>query len=247
MAEHRHLGNAPIAEALVDLRTLLQDDFDLGRFRVLGEQLGDRFPAVELLHGQTMTLKVEAGKPATTTATFSARGYLFRSADGKTIAQFRRDGFTFNRLRPYTSWDELGPQALELWEMYRTVANPPPCSRIALRYVNQIDVTAGDISLASMLTALPGVPHDRPRLLNEFFTRVVLADPDTGLTAAITQATQPAPGGTVALILLDIDTYRAASAGIPDREVAPTLNALRKLKNDIFFGSITDAIVNRYA
>jgi uncharacterized protein (TIGR04255 family) len=77
--------------------------------------------------------------------------------------------------------------------------------------------------------------------------RVVLADPATGLTAAITQATQPAPSANIALILLDIDAYRDGSGGIPDKEVEPTLDALRKLKNDIFFGSITEATANRYA
>jgi uncharacterized protein (TIGR04255 family) len=247
MAEHRHLSSAPIVEALVDLRALLPDDFDVSRFEALKDQLRDRFPGVQPLFEQRMTVAGAPGQPVSSTTSIRVNGFAFRSEDGKTLVQFRRDGFTFNRLRPYTSWEEIRPEALELWTIYRRVAKPPPCSRIALRYVNQLDVTESDAALTDILTAVPGVPRDTPRLLNEFFMRVVLADPATGFTAAITQATQASPAANVGLILLDIDAYRAGSGGIPDREVEPTLEALHKLKNDIFFGSITEATARRYA
>jgi len=35
------------------------------------------------------------------------RGFFFKDSQEKTIAQFRVDGFTLNRLQPYTSWEEL--------------------------------------------------------------------------------------------------------------------------------------------
>jgi uncharacterized protein (TIGR04255 family) len=163
-----------------------------------------------------------------------------------TIAQFRRDGFTLNRLRSYTSWDELRPQALTLWDLYRQTSQAPPCTRIALRYINQIEVPLPAADLREYFIAPPAIPEGSPQLLTEFFTRIVLTDPVTGLMVGVVQATQPSRTASVGTVLLDIDAYRAADGGIPHNDVARTLDSLRALKNNVFFGSITETTVRRY-
>ncbi len=45
-----------------------------------------------------------------------------KTPDRLNVAQFRRDGFTFNRLRPYTKWEEIRPEALRLWQLYTAKA-----------------------------------------------------------------------------------------------------------------------------
>ncbi len=35
------------------------------------------------------------------------QGYFYKSDDGKNIARFRKDGFTFSRLKPYTDWESV--------------------------------------------------------------------------------------------------------------------------------------------
>lgn len=51
-------------------------------------------------------------------------GLFLKAADELTIAQFRPDGFTVNRLRPYTGWSAILPEVLELWDIYVRVAKP---------------------------------------------------------------------------------------------------------------------------
>ena len=236
MPTHPHLANAPITEALVDLQVTLADDFNLQRFEDVARSLASQFPTVEPI--AIIPHDHPVSRPR-------LRGYLLRSADRLTIAQFRLDGFALNRLRPYTSWRALRPQALALWNLYRNTAQQPPCTRIALRYINQIDVVLPDADLSDYFTLLPGVPRT-PGVITEFFSRVVLTDPRTGLAAALTQSSQPSPNPNVGTIWLDIDAYRAAPGGIPDLDIERTLDALHTFKNDLFFGSITEATVNQY-
>ena len=66
---------------------------------------------------------------------------FLRSQDDLTVAQFRADGFTMNRLKPYTGWAMLLPQVLDLWDAYVTVAQPAHVARVALRYINRLDLS----------------------------------------------------------------------------------------------------------
>ncbi|HZS60761.1 MAG TPA: TIGR04255 family protein [Gemmatimonadaceae bacterium] len=243
MAEYPHLRNAPITEAIVDVRTMVLPDFNAEQFAQLVPILAKDFPLVERMHGETFSTP---HGPPSDAKRMERSGYLFRSADRLTIAQFRRDGFTLNRLHPYLSWRELRPIAVALWARYRQIVGPLICARIGLRYVNLIDVVVPNARLEDYFLVYPTVPRDKQRHLTEFFSRSTVLDPETGLMAAITMASQPSASPNVGLILLDIDTYRQAAAGFSEEVVAPTLDALRIFKNDLFFNSITPKTVDRY-
>jgi len=83
------------------------------------------------------------------------RGYMFRSEDEFNVVQFRVDGFTFNRLKPYTSWKSVWPQALELWRKYQNMALPVAITRMALRYINHIELPSRAFRLDDVLTCPP--------------------------------------------------------------------------------------------
>src|SRR5881409_174705 len=119
MAAIRHLRNAPITEALIDFRAKLPAGFRPEGFRPAAEKLRQQLPIVEEMRSMEAVLEVKQGAISTSeTSRSELRGYIFRSADGVNIAQFRTDGFTFNRLKPYTSWEEVFPRAFDLWGVY---------------------------------------------------------------------------------------------------------------------------------
>lgn len=246
MADPRHLERAPIAEAMVDFRTTLPDTFDMDRFRTLAETMKDRYPIVEQQTEHQASVRIGPGVSQADLKEPRLRGYVFRSADRLTVAQFRRDGFTFNRLRPYTSWDELRPEALRLWELYCDTADPPPCTRLGLRYINQIEIPIPGADLNEYFVLLPGFPGDTPAPMTEFLTRIVLDDPALNAGAAVVMASQVGPNEHLAIIILDIDAYRESTGGIPHDHVSRTLSDLRIFKNRIFFGSVTETTLRRY-
>src|SRR6266540_2275623 len=144
MAAIRHLDRAPITEALVDFKTNLPDDFPVDKLSSVSSQLKNDYPNREEQNTFQAQFRFE-GKGAVeptpvTTKALGLRGYFFRSSDGLKVAQFRRDGFTFNRLAPYTTWEDVRAEALRLWTLYREIAQPDGLERLALRYLNRLVV-----------------------------------------------------------------------------------------------------------
>jgi uncharacterized protein (TIGR04255 family) len=247
MAQVRHLKNAPIIEALVDFRVTLPKNFDVEQFKALASAVGSRYPIVEAMHRFEASVTFQPGKPpdARTEALHSG-GYVFRSSDRRTAAQFRLDGFTYNRLHPYTSWDELQPEVLRLWNLYQDTARPETCSRIAARYINKIDISVPSGDLSQYLTAPPGTPTGVSDQLTAFLTRVIIHEPELGLSASVTQASQVQLDPRSAAVILDIEVYKQSDAASLDQQVEPTLIKLHDLKNRLFFGSLTDDLIKRY-
>jgi len=247
VAHIRHLRNAPITEALIDLRVILPKGFEPSRlFEVKGRLMAD-YPGVDERKGTEGFVKFAAGQPISAQMRdLGLQGIWLKSSDGKNIGQFRVDGFTFNRLKPYTSWDEILPEALRLWQEYVRVVSPETVTRIALRYINHLTLPPIGADLDDLLTTGPRVPEGIPQTLSSFFTRIVVQDTSKGVSANVAQALEAGVQTNAPTLLLDIDAYRIGQFP-PEREVlARHLSDLRSFKNAIFFGSLTDQLIGPY-
>lgn len=164
-------------------------------------------------------------------------GLFFTSADGKTVSQFRVDGFTLNRLAPYPSWETITPTAVDLWAKYVEVAVPQSVTRVAVRFINQLQLPSSEF--AEFLATVPrGAPADVPGQVAGFLTNVLLMTAE-GATVNFTQSLQ----GTTAIgpiILIDIDASVSGALAPTRAELERRLPALRELKNRVFFDSITE-------
>jgi uncharacterized protein (TIGR04255 family) len=138
----QHYRNAPITEAVIDLRVEVPADLGLKNLRdVLAEDAEmERYPSKEalLLEGVQFA---RSGDGASTTSTLRQEiGVRFHSTDGKYVFQARRDGFTLSRLSPYENWASFRTEARRLWNLYRATARPTRVLRAALRYINRINI-----------------------------------------------------------------------------------------------------------
>lgn len=167
-------------------------------------------------------------------------GYMLRSEDGLNVVQFRTQGFTFSRLKPYSRWEEVFPLALELWKLYATTASPSVVTRIATRYINHIRIPGQTVEFDDYLTAGPEVPSELPQTIGNFLIRVVLLNPEAGVAANVTQALERAVDPRFTTMILDIDAYKVKEWKPDDLSILETFELLREFKNDIFFSHITE-------
>ena len=130
-----HYENAPITEALIDIRVELPASLTgLQVLESVHDHVKIRYPGEKkriYLQGQ-----FSAGDEVGASASQTLMGFSFSSDDGKQIFQARRDGFTFSRLRPYGSWPELRDEARRLWDIYGEMVSPEKITRVAVRYIN---------------------------------------------------------------------------------------------------------------
>lgn len=244
MATVRHLRNAPITEALIDVRAFPPSGFDPQRLLLVKARVADRYPVTLERKGTEALFELRPGmQPTSTARELGLQGVFVKSHDEKQIAQFRIDGFTFNRLKPYTSWEEILPEALNLWEVYVDLVNPAGITRVAVRYINHIVLPPAPGDLEEYIVTGPQLPEAVPQVFSAFSTRIVLNNSDMTLSANVRQKLEVGIQTSNPTLLLDIDAYRSGAFSRDRRSLEGVLSDLRLYKNQIFFGSITAKLV----
>ena len=240
MAKQRHLTKTPITEALIDFRVKLRAGFSITELDSLKGELHDRYPNMDVVRRFGGGFKVYDGKVEPIIEDTQIHGYLFKSDDGKHIVQFRQDGFTFNRLSPYTDWTTVSTEAESLWKVYLAKTPVELITRIAVRYINRLDIPLPILDLAEYFTEPPRIPNTLTQELRHFLTRFVVLDRELDATANITQALQASETPDHVVIIFDIDVYKSKESGFDVVSISGILEQLRPLKNKIFFDSITE-------
>ncbi len=248
MARIRHLKNAPITEAVVDFRVSLPNDFRADRLREARERLARDYPQTVERKGMEALFEIAGGQPRETrTRDLGFQGIWLKTEDQKTVAQFRVDGFTFNRLKPYTRWEQILPEALRLWSVYAELANPQSVTRVALRYINHMNLPSAGAGLDDYIVTSPRLPPSVPQIiLSAFATRVVLKHPERRMTATVIQALEVGVKTPAPSLLFDIDVYRTGDFQVTKSAIEEILSDLRVYKNEIFFGSLTERFVEGF-
>jgi uncharacterized protein (TIGR04255 family) len=229
---------APITEALIDIRVTLADGTsvtDLARVDI-GEEMGypqrrNRF-AIE---GQ-----IAIGEQVGTAASQRHVGYDFVSSDERQIVQIRSDGFTFSRLAPYDRWETFREEAYRLWKLYRAVAEPLSIGRVAVRYINRLDLPLPMDDFKDYLRTVPEVSPDLPQGLSGYLMQLAIPQEDIGALVLLNEALLPPPGPDKASVLLDIDLFREMETSVEDEELWGMLDQFRDRKNQVFEACVTE-------
>ena len=248
MAAPRPLRNPPITEALVDIR-FAGTPPDETVLEPLRRQLAGRYPQVEARRAMQADFKVEKkelkGGPV---ADLGFVGLFFKSANEKLLAQFRRDGFTLNQLSSYVDAPRLFSEALDLWTRYAELVKPEAVIRLALRYINRLNLPLNDQDdLERFLLAAPNLPVGLGGGITDFISRVSSRDRERRITTIVTQKLlQPSKDdGTVPLIL-DLDVFTDGTLDCSAMNLQRHLEELRAVKNTAFFGSLSEETIKLY-
>lgn len=238
-----HLRNAPIVEAVVDFRVLRDEKCTVDTFANLEPSIGKQYAQkspIGLIQGG---FGVDKGKLLRTTASQMDIGWRYQAK--AEVVQFRVDGFTFSKLQPYTTWKQVFDEAFRLWNRYVELARPRQVTRIAVRYINRIGLTAG-AELGRYLEKPPALPAPIPQVLREFLTRVRVEDDKRNVSAVIVMALETGAEPNAISLLLDIDAFCEVNTQPDDKTLPSKFEELRQLKNEIFYASITEKTVEIY-
>jgi uncharacterized protein (TIGR04255 family) len=182
---------APITEALIDIRVELPASVPVEMLERLHDTVKDRYPAKKKrIHVEGL---FSAGEEIGAFARQTLAGFAFESENHRQIFQARLDGFTFSRLRPYGNWSELRAEARRLWDIYRDAVHPLRMTRVAVRYINQIDIPLAGVDYKDYFRTTPEVSPDLPQALSGFFMQLHFPQVDFGGMLTLTQTSVPPP------------------------------------------------------
>ena len=246
MAQPRFLNRPPIVEALVDLRASFPSDPEM--FNALADELKDEFQTKEQRRDLEAKIEIKDGKLVSQRVDSSAFGGVrVANADQTVYVQFRPDGFTLNNRKTYMGGEQLIDKALTMWERLIERARPRLVSRVALRYINRLELPLkhGD-QFTQFLTAAPDLPEGAPQAVSQFLSRIVAHDTQRDATAVVVQQLKPRKGGQPISITVDVDVFRMGDFSVDSAGLRKTLGSLRTLKNETFFSLLTDQAVRSY-
>lgn len=235
----------PIAEAILDVRIAPADASRLPALLEAMTALAADYPNFETVSVASGSIQLAGAEPVgpAVQANFTQHQLGFRrsSGDGKTKFNMQLDGFSFFRLAPYTQWREIAPEAQRVWSKYREAITPNHIVRVAVRYINKIEIPAPAEQLSDYLNLLPKLPPGLgPQSPSEFVTRFVLKQADIDASLILHEAVTEPLESDRTVVILDVDVFREVSVPQTDADLWAYFEALRARKNKIFEACITD-------
>lgn len=234
--------NAPITEAILDIKAILPDWVDLKTFEEFYENIKDRFNERKTRHFFEAKFRFPVEGDALPSITPKGRpdGYIFRFPKENKIVQARLDGFTFNKLRPYENWDKFHDEARTLWELYYRITKPARVDKIALRYINRIEIPMPFADFSEYILTNPQIASGLPQTLSHFFMQIQIPNDEIHAIAIITQTMQKPTESQKLPLIIDIDVQKEGNYTGEMSEIWNDFAELRHFKNNIFYKSITE-------
>ncbi len=241
MDQRRIYSRAPITEAIIDLRIAARPEIELEVLRQLSVETQDQFPRIDPIFEATGKMQVRPGVSATASAHQNQTGFRAISTDARNVCQRQLTGFTVSRLAPYESWEPFRDLARELWVEYRTAVGCDAVTRIAVRYVNRVDIPESPVELKQYFRTSPEISSDLPQFMEGFFMQIRLPQIDIESTAILNQTIVPSLQSDCTSVVLDIDLFRDQALPGDERGLWECFEVLHNRKNEIFEACITDA------
>jgi len=233
--------NAPISEAVLDIRVQLPQEFEVKKLSECYDPVKDRYRVKKEKHFIKGKFELKQKEPPDLVMHQNGLlGYQCVSEDENKIVQARIDGYTFNKLKPYENWNVFCEEAKELWGHYVKLCEPTIVKRIALRYINRIDIPLPFNDFDEYILTNPAIAQGLPQEVANFFMRLEIPQPKINSNAiVILTMGKPQQPNSFPLIF-DIDVYRQVEFEADEIKIWNIFEELRNFKNEIFFKSTTD-------
>jgi uncharacterized protein (TIGR04255 family) len=199
MTTELHYEHSPLTEAVIDIRVKLPEAVT---FDVLATARGrdeSAYPIVnKYVQGQ---VEVAIGDEITTTGSGAQTGFIFASANERQIARVSLDGFTFIRRAPYENWASFRDEARRWWDAYRAVAKPEMATRIAVRYINRLNIPLPFDDFKEYLRVVPDIAPDLPQAWSGFNIQLQIPQEDRPVMLLLNETLAPQDNPEIASII----------------------------------------------
>ncbi len=244
------LLRAPIVEAVLDIDCDLPPTQDLAALEPQAvSRLKDTYPTHDRLWLQEHRIET---KPEESSTSFSSRPAVqairFHQNGGKQIVQIRSQGYSFNRLAPYTALDAYLKEIERTWRIYVGLAEPARVKQIRLRYINRILLPMRDqrVDLDQYLQLGPRVADENNLDIVSFFNQYTAVEPVTRFQVEVTLTLQGEVEGKLPVIFdncaLSLDSFAPEDW----KKLSERIAELRNLKNRVFKRTLTERCMDLF-
>jgi uncharacterized protein (TIGR04255 family) len=238
------LKSPPIVEAVLDIEC----DFAPGQsFVGLEKAAAARFCDCYPKSRKQFKIEPNSAKPVGDDVP-SVSAYLFLRDDEKQLVQLRENGYAFNRLAPYGSFDDYLPEIRRTWGIYLELAAPILIRVVKLRYINRIMLpfVSPNLDLDTYFNVGPRMPDEERYSVAGFLNLNQLIEKETGHRITTVLAAGQWEGNKLP-VLFDNTVFARIDAPPSDwQSLKATIQSLRKLKNRVFADTLTDKCLSLF-
>jgi uncharacterized protein (TIGR04255 family) len=231
-------AKAPITEALIDIQAKLTPGAKPAAFEALAAAEAGNYPKKSNILQGAFRLQVGPGVQGSSSS-HKLLGVRISDPEQKQLVQLRVNGFTMSRLNPYQGWHKLQPEAKRLWTLYKEALHPTEVTRVAVRFINRIDLPNDVTDLEQYITTVPRLGQGLHSSIDQFFMQLQLPQNDLKAMLVLTEARAQGPADKLS-ILLDIDVFRDNEIPQDEDGLWQLLERFHVRKNEIFEASITE-------
>ena len=241
MATYIQLKHTPIKEIIltISFKENLESD-RLDTFRSL-PAIKERFP----YFSQGFSTQLQTQRDTPPTAKVQEDGYILRNGNPHSILlQARRGSLSFHKVNGYEHFDNLINEFQTYWKLLEGTCGLLTVNQLNVRYLNFIEIIDGENinDFIKIILQHPFTTYTQEQQLAHLrFTDV--NDPTIGITVVSATGKSENRNGLVLDIILnknmvseEVDGFNFAS-----------FNAMRRIKNDVFFQIITEKTINKYS
>lgn len=203
-----------------------------------------------VVHRFEATLGNAEGHPAVLQAGNDFLGFVVAAPNQYELVQLRSTQIS-GSTRRYENWEALTRLARRAFEEFVTLAPQTRVSRVSARFINRIAPSPQLLTFDRILERPPlpleGLPGAE---VNDFLRRHVVSGLQAGFIANLTIGTvQKEPDESIdgKALVIDTDVFKACDIPPKFDLLEPELDTLRSIKNALFFGSLKEAVVEKFA
>jgi uncharacterized protein (TIGR04255 family) len=232
----------PIVEAVIDLECDMPPSFKLTSVEQKAHKVfDDTYPKSRVHFIEEHRIQSTQDKASTHSLKREAQGLQFLTEEENQIVQVRTNGFSFNRLAPYSTLDEYLEEIKRTWQLFISIAAPVRVRFVRLRYINRIIIPldSGSLELEDYFQVSPRLPDTNKLVFTSFVNQHTAVEVDTKYQVNIVLASQLMED-KIFPVILDICVAANEGAEVSDWAwIESKIQALRSLKNRIFENTLT--------
>lgn len=225
----------PITEAVIEIRFAPIERQEMEAF---AKKVSDRYPS----RADQVRKRIQVEIATETIETEADELIRLATEDETKVVLLGATSIGVSRLAPYAGWPELLERFEADWSDLKRVVGYRKIERVAVRYVNRIDLPTDDsgrVEHERFINLHINLPHDFPDLTNYLMAMDFdLADAECSCHVI----SGPVPSAVIgsASFLLDMDVWRTSSLPQKDAAILDLLRIMRDKKNYLFETFVTD-------
>lgn len=244
------MENAPILEAIVSLQCDSSAEIDLPAIETLAKNhFHDAYPRLEQLVQAEATFTLPPEGEPDSKIHHQVNGFrLLDKSPPSEVLHFTPQAFSFNKLRPYSNFDELQKNIANGWRFYIEHFRPEVVQRIGLRYVNRIELPLKNqhLELADYFKTMPKLPASEAQQFVGFFQTLRFECTETGYLTQVALATQEPKDGLYPVVM-DVESFAQTTQKPQSFDAySDIIEKLRHLKNLHFYDNLTKACLELF-